>query len=71
MHGEEFFVTAVFDNAFAGVVDHDGALLGLLVGVPADVDKCFDDIIEGVVVVVVEYQFATAVVEQFHLLFFL
>ena len=71
MHGEQFLVAAGLDDAFAGVVNHDGALLGLFEGVAADVDQSFDNIVEGVVVVVVDNQFATVVVKQFDVLLLL
>ena len=41
---------------------HDGTLLCLFVGVTADVYKSLDDIVKGVIVIIVNYQFATAVV---------
>ena len=63
VHGKEFFVAAGLDDALAGVVNHDGALLGLLVGVTADIDERFDDIVEGVVVVVGNDELAAVVVE--------
>ena len=59
-----------FHDTFAGVVYHYGALLGLLIGVPADVDKCLDDVVEGVVVVVVDNKFASVVVKKFYVLLF-
>ena len=71
MHGKELFVAAVFYDTFSGVVYHDGTLLGLFVGVAADIDEGFDDIVESVVVVVVDNQVAAAVVKQFNILFFL
>ena len=64
VHGEQLFVAAVFDGAFAASVDDDGALFCLFVGVAADVDKGFDDIIESVHVVVVEHQLATAIFQH-------
>ena len=39
VHGEEGFVAAVLDGAFAVAVDEDGALLGLGVRDAADVDE--------------------------------
>ena len=39
VHGEEGFVAAVLDGAFAVTVDEDGALLGLGVRDAADVDE--------------------------------
>ena len=64
VHGKEVFVTSGLDDAFASVVDEDGALLGLFVGVAADVDEGFDDVVEGVVVVVVDNEAASAVLED-------
>ena len=49
----------MFDGAFAVAVDDDGALLGLGGGDAADVDEGFDDIVEGVHIVVVEHQAAS------------
>ena len=70
MHGEQLLIASCLDDALAGVVYHYGTLLGLFVSVAADVDECFDDIVEGVVVIIVDYQFATAVVKEFDILFF-
>lgn len=64
VHGQEGVVATVFDGAFAVAVDEDGALLGLLVGDAADVDKRFDDVVEGVDVVVVEDEAAAGVFEH-------
>jgi hypothetical protein len=44
--------------------------MDLLVCVAADVDQCFYDIVKRMVVVIVDYQFATAVVQQIQVLFF-
>ena len=55
VHGEEGFVAAVLDGAFAVAVDEDGALLGLGVRDAADVDEGLDDVVEGVYVVVVKH----------------
>ena len=52
MHGKQFLVASGFHYAFAGVVNHDGALFGLLVCMSADIDKRLDDIVERMVVVV-------------------
>ena len=70
MHWQQISIAATFHNAFAGIVNHYGALFGLFVGVAADVDKGFDDIVESVVVVIVDYQLAPVVVEQLNVLFF-
>ena len=64
MHGKEFGIGAVLDGAFAVAVDEDGALLGLLSSVAADVDEGLDDVVEGVHVVVPEYQLAAVVFED-------
>jgi len=63
VHGEEGVVAPVFYGAFAVAVDEDGALFGLLVGDAADVDERFDDVVEGVYVVVVQYEAAAGVFE--------
>lgn len=44
-------------------VNQNGTLLGLFGGVAANVDKCFDYIVESVHVVVVEHQLATAILQ--------
>lgn len=64
MHGQEVAVGALFDDAGSVAVDEDGALFGLLFGVSADIYKSFDDVVEGVHVVVVEEEAATAVFEH-------
>jgi hypothetical protein len=43
----------MLDGAFAVTMNQDSTLLGLRVGDAADVNKGFDDIVEGVYVVVV------------------
>ncbi len=70
MHRQKFFVAAGLHYAFTRVVYHYCALFGLLVCVAADVDQCFYDIVKRMVVVIVDYQFATAVVQQIQVLFF-
>jgi hypothetical protein len=55
VHGEECFVAAMLDGAFAMAVNKDGALLGLRGTDAADVDEGLDDVVEGVYVVVVEH----------------
>ena len=54
----------MFDGAFPVTVDENGALLSLLGGVAADVDERFDDIVEGVYVIVPEHQLAAVVFED-------
>lgn len=71
MHGKQLFVATGLDNAFPCIMYHDGTLLCLFVGVAADVYKSLDDIVKGVIVIIVNYQFATAVVEQFNILLLL
>lgn len=71
MHREELLVAACFYDAFASVVNHDGALLRLLVGMAADVHQSLDDVVESVVIVVVEHQFAAVVVQDVNILFLL
>lgn len=61
MHGEEGVVAAVFDRAFAVAVDEDGTLLSLGIGDTTDVDEGFDDVVEGVDVVVVEDEAASRI----------
>ena len=63
VHGKEGVVAAVFYGAFAVAVDKDGALLGLGVGDAANVDEGFDDVVEGVDIVVVEDEVAAGVFE--------
>ena len=58
MHGQEVVVAAVLDGAFAVAVDKNGALLGLCIGDAASVHKRFDDVVEGVDVVVVQHEAA-------------
>ena len=71
MHGQECLIVAVFDSAFAMAMNQNGALLGLGGADAADVDKSFNDIVEGVYVVVVEYQTAARVFEHIGLLLLL
>ena len=61
MHGEEGVVASVFDRAFAVAVDEDGALLSLGIGDTTDVDEGFDDVVEGVDVIVVEDEAASRI----------
>lgn len=71
VHGEQLLVAACLYDAFAGIMDHDGALLGLFVCMATNVDESLYDIVECVVVIVVDNEFASAVVEQVNVLFFL
>lgn len=71
MHRQQLFISSGLYDAFSCIVDCDCTLLRLLVGVSTDVDERFDDIVECVVVIVMDYQIATAVVKQFDILFFL
>ena len=48
----------MFDCAFPVAMDQDGTLFGLFGCVTADVDERFDDIVEGVYVIVPEHQLA-------------
>ena len=61
MHGEKCVVAAMFDGAFAVAVDEDGALLSLGIGDTTDVDEGFDDVVEGVDVIVVEDEAASRI----------
>lgn len=63
MHGQEVAVGTVLDGALAMAVYKDGTLLGLLCGVAAYVDEGFDDVVEGVHVVVVKHYGSTMVFE--------
>ena len=53
----------MFDGTFAVAMDEDGALLSLGIGDTTDVDEGFDYVVEGVDIVVVEYQAAAGVFE--------
>ena len=64
VHGEEGFVAAVLDGAFAVAVDEDGALFRLFGGMAADVDQGFDDIVEGVDIVVPQHKAASVVFQN-------
>lgn len=64
VHGKEGVVTAVFDGTFSMAVDKYGALLGLGIGYAADVDECFDYIVEGVDIVIVQNQIAAGIFED-------
>ena len=64
VHGQECLIVAVFDGAFAVAMNQNGALLSLGGADAADVDKSFNDIVEGVYVVVVEYQTAARVFQH-------
>ena len=63
VHGQEVVVAAMFYGTLAVAVDQNGALLGLGIGDAADVDQRLDDVVEGVDIVVVEYQAAAGVFE--------
>jgi hypothetical protein len=69
VHGEKFVVGTVFDGAFAMAMDKDGTLLSLLGSVAADVDEGFDDIVEGVDIIVVEHHTAAVVFHHGGLVF--
>jgi hypothetical protein len=55
VHREKLVVGTMLDGAFPMAMDEDGTLLGLFGRVAADVDKCLDNIVEGVNIVVVEH----------------
>lgn len=58
-HGDEVIDVSHFDGAFALEVDDHGALLCLLWGVVAYLDEGLDDVVEGVDLIVEDYQIMT------------
>ncbi len=63
VHRQQVTVRAVFYGAFSVAMDQNGALFGLLSGVATDVDKGFDDVVEGMDIVVIKHQLATVILQ--------
>lgn len=57
MHRFQHFHTSRFHCALALKVNQNGALLGLFRRMPADFDEAVDNVIEGVHIIIIDYEF--------------
>lgn len=53
----QYIKTSVFHRTLAPVMDDQCTLLGLLWCVPTNINECINDMLKGVYVIVVHYQF--------------